>query len=102
MNAQLDEARLGLAALPTHLHGGLLRYIEDGIRPGAFLCSIIDNDLLGAVCHAGEGIGLDDLRRLARFFYNDCPSQCHGSKSKRLDWEGQGGLIGAGREHARE
>ena len=102
MNPQLDEARRGLAALPLHLHGGLLRYIEHGIRPGAFLCHVIENDLLGGVCHAGDGIGLDELRRLAQFLYNDCPSQCHGSKSKRFDWEGMGGLAGQDRERPRD
>jgi len=74
-----------LGALPQHLQPGIRRYLEHGIMPGSFLCSVIDNDLGGAVCRAA-GISLEEVKAVYLFFYNYCPSDSHGSKAKRLMW----------------
>jgi hypothetical protein len=47
-SAALDEL------VPSHDHGGIRRYYQDGIPPGHFLTAIIDNDLKGVFARADE------------------------------------------------
>lgn len=81
----ISEAKERIEEVPPHLVGGILRYLELGIKPGGFLCSVIENDLQGAVARSTEG--LDELRPLCQFFYNFAPSDSWGSKDKRIAWQ---------------
>lgn len=71
--------------LPEHLRPGAIRYIEGGIKPGSFLTAVICNDLQMAVGHADEA-SLAALPEIVRFFYNELPGNCWGSKKIMKAW----------------
>ena len=61
------------------------RYVDEGLEPGDFLTAVICNDLFGAVNRADD----ENLRNLPAFvcyFYNDAPSDCHGSRGAMAYW----------------
>ena len=43
---------MNLDLIPDHMHGAVIRYVEDGIEPGGFLEAVLCNDLKGAVMRA--------------------------------------------------
>src|SRR5580765_5875680 len=59
MNEQQVYESLKAAGVPEHLHGGIVRYIINGILPGGFLRSVIANDAISVVCRADEESRLD-------------------------------------------
>lgn len=64
---------------------GIRRYIEKGIKPGRFLCAVIQNDLHDALSFAGD----ENLKNLAAFtgyFYNEAPGGCWGSRENMAAW----------------
>jgi hypothetical protein len=71
--------------VPPHLHGGLVRYIEDGTPPGNFLTAVLDNKLFEAYQFADDKSAAG-MHGLIRWLYNYAPSQCFGSKEKRVEW----------------
>jgi hypothetical protein len=73
--------------LPRDLRAGLVRYVSDGIRPGHFLCAVLDNDLTDAVGRADSPARLLELVPVVSWLFNHAPSTCYGSKAKRLEWE---------------
>jgi hypothetical protein len=73
--------------LPADLRAGLLRYVTSGVRPGHFICAVLDNDLTEAVGHADSEQRLAQLKAVVGWLFNFTPSTCWGSKSKRLAWE---------------
>lgn len=82
-----QQALDGLNAenIPAYMHGSIIRYVEDGIRPGDFLTAIICNDLTAAVG------GADDMnkKRLANYvtwFVWYAPASCWGSKEAYEAW----------------
>ncbi len=81
-----------LNILPEHLRDGMQRYIEQGVRPGSFLCSCIDNNALEASTRAADTATLLALPDIMKFLFNDCPQDCWGSPSKREAWVKVGGL----------
>jgi hypothetical protein len=83
----------GLRHLPTHMHGGIARYIVRGIPPGSFLTAVLSNDLMGAFGKADDE-NRDALFEWARFIYNFAPTGCHGSPEKVSAWISSGGLLG--------
>lgn len=71
--------------LPYHMQDGMRRYIEQGIEPGSFLRSVLENNLIDAFSHA------DDVNRYrmidyASFLFNEAPSNCWGSPEKVNVW----------------
>jgi hypothetical protein len=87
----VDEAKTNLKKIPEHLRGGLLRYLDAGIEPGRFLCSVLDNDLCEAALRCSDDPARADatLHQLCSFLWNFAPSRCHGSKEKRLAWQAE-------------
>jgi len=84
--------------LPERMHGGVRRYIEDGIPPGHFLTAVISNDLREACARADE----ENQRLLfdyVRFFYCHAPQSCWGSPDRFAAWVSHRGLNGAREEH---
>ena len=80
-------------AVPSHNHGGLQRYIENGIVPGDFLTAVLENNLMRALGRADE-INRYRLFEIASFLYNVAPSQCYGSPHAVKEWSTLGGLNG--------
>lgn len=58
--------------VPGHLWSGLIRWVEDGTRPGSFLCAVISNDLYQASIRADDR-SLPALPGLARFLSEHGP-----------------------------
>lgn len=81
--------------IPSYMMCGLERYVERGVKPGHFLQKVISNDLAGAVSHA-DSSNIELLPVYVRFLYNQCPSDCWGSKELMKAWCTQGGLYREG------
>tara|TARA_R110000868_G_scaffold5782_1_gene33953 strand:- start:25894 stop:26148 length:255 start_codon:yes stop_codon:yes gene_type:complete len=73
-------------AIPDHMMAAIIRYLDNGIKPGDFLTAIIENNLKGAVSHADDtNIGL--IPTYVKYFYNHAPMACWGSQENRKAWE---------------
>lgn len=83
----------GLTLIPDHTRAGVIRYIEQGIRPGSFLEGVFANDLIKTATHAMPD-SLVSLRDYAIFIYNYAPDECYGSREKLEAWIAAGGLRG--------
>jgi hypothetical protein len=71
--------------LPEHLRAGAVRYVEQGIRPGDFLCAVIRNDLTQAILRADLASSMW-LREIVTFFEFHTPPACHGSDAALEAW----------------
>jgi hypothetical protein len=85
--ALIKEALEYADMIPRDLRAGLVRYVSQGITPGHFLCAVLDNDLFDAVGRADSRERLLDLVPVIEWLFNHAPSNCYGSKAKRLAWE---------------
>lgn len=72
--------------IAEHLHGGLERYLKDGIRPGGFLLAILMNDLCGAVNRMASFAAMDSIARIVRFLQNEASDSVWGSPEKVEAW----------------
>lgn len=79
--------------VPPHLHEGILRYVCDGIPPGAFMNAVITNDLRGAFEY-GDDKSIASLHAIVAWFYNHAPSGCWGSTERMIAWTRHQGLAG--------
>lgn len=71
--------------VPLNLHEGIIRYIEESIKPGDFLSAVISNDLFESVGRADRE-SMSNLEEIVQFFYNYAPSTCWGSKEVMKEW----------------
>ena len=60
---KVDVSSLYESGIPEYMHGAIVRFYENGIRPGSFLEAVIDNDLREACARA------DDTNRRRLFDY---------------------------------
>lgn len=79
--------------LPSYMIGGLMRYMNDGTRPGDFLSAVLKNNLMDAFSYADE-TNAQSVRDWARWLYNYAPSQAFGSVGRFTSWCDRGGLRG--------
>lgn len=84
---------LELERIPEHMHGGVIRYIEHGIRPGHFLTALFSNDLMEAFGRADD-VNTAAMRNWVLYIYNHVPVGCHGSPERVAEWIKRGGLAG--------
>lgn len=81
-----DDAFSGeYTKIPQHMQDALVRYVEQGIKPGHFLSAVICNDLFEAVGHA-DATNLPILPVYVRWFYNIAPGSCWHSVGHMNDW----------------
>ena len=71
--------------VPSHMHGGMVRYVEEGIPPGDFLTAVINNDLKEA-CARADSKNKVNLPAFVMWFYNQAPSGCWGYENAVRDW----------------
>lgn len=81
----LYAGKLAVSEIPEYMHGGLLRYIVDGIGPGDFLSAVLANDLREA-CGRADGVNRHLLWQYVRWLYNEAPSGCWGSPEEVDHW----------------
>jgi hypothetical protein len=82
-----SEPRMKLIeyGVPSHMHEGIVRYVEQGIVPGDFLQAVINNDLKRA-CMFADDHNKDRLHCFVMWFYNQAPSGCWGHENAVRDW----------------
>lgn len=71
--------------IPARMMPGILRYVNNRIKPGRFLQAVICNNLSDAVGQADDE-NMHNLPAYASFFYNETPAVCHGSRENMLAW----------------
>ena len=71
--------------IPKRMMPGIRRYIEDHVRPGDFLCAVIQNNLQNAYSLADEE-NQRNLPAYIKYFYNEAPAPCHGSAKRLGEW----------------
>jgi len=71
--------------IPALLKRSLDRYAEDHVPVGDFLTAVLRNNFVDAVCRADDD-NVRILPEIARYVYNNLPSQCWGSRKKVEDW----------------
>lgn len=82
--------------LPEHLRGGFQRYVEHGIRPGHFLCAIIENDLVEAYSR-GDETSLRAMPQIMYFVITELPRKSYGSPEHVAAWIKAGFTASGGR-----
>ena len=68
---------------------GLKRYVELRIKPGSFLCAMLQNDLTEAVGRA-DSFHRARLADIATWLYNNIPSDSWGSPESFAKWLNKG------------
>ena len=63
------------------LLGALERYVNDGIQPGGFLTSVLENDL-SAACGRADHENSRNLVNIVGYVYNYIPANMWGSREK--------------------
>ncbi len=86
MTAQEVIDSLTKAEIPEHLHGGILRYVEVGIRPGGFLCACIAMDAEDALHRAADIETSVAIPAITHWFLFDAPAGCAGSRETLEAW----------------
>lgn len=81
-----------LHLIPNHMRGGVIRYMEQGIRPGDFLCRILMGEFDRAF-DISDGTNLA-YRSNWKTFQSSLPPIVHGSKTKFDAWIAMNGLAG--------
>jgi hypothetical protein len=77
--------RMRKAAVPEHLHEGLVGYLVHGIKPGSFLAAVLENNLMIAVTSADEQ-SMAGLRAIVRFLLHSAPDGAWGSRATVNAW----------------
>lgn len=83
------RAALNGSRVPEGLHGGLVRWLHDGVPPGDFLRAVLENDLKGA-CERADLHNRGRLFDIVDFLYNWAPGAAWGSPEKVAAWAEQG------------
>lgn len=73
MKYKIDRASLVELGIPAYMHGGIIRFYEEGIPPGDFLQAVINNDLREA-CARADDTNVRLLFNYVKWFYNHAPS----------------------------
>lgn len=79
--------------IPDYMRPGMIKWIENGVRPGGFLTAVLSNDLFGAFIRADD-INMTRIKDYVQFLYCYAPAACFGSLDKVELWEKRGGLNG--------
>ena len=79
--------------VPEYMVEGLMAYVMDGVPPGEFLLSVLNNDFAWAVTKA-DGENSKRLRDWAILIHNFTPGGCHGSDEDVKEWVEMKGLNG--------
>ena len=87
---------LNLHGIPRYMHGGIVRYVENGIPPGHFLTAVFANDFMEAARRADD-TNASCIHEYIRLLPS-LPIGCHGSPEAVREWIGHRGLHGLNRE----
>ena len=71
--------------IPEHMRGGVRRYLEEGIEPGSFLLSLLENNFI-RVCRQADATNRELLFVWAEFLWWEMPGGSWGSPEKVEAW----------------
>lgn len=91
--SSLWRERVNWLRIPEYMREGLALYVEQGVRPGDFLWSVLVNDLRGACRHADNGNQRLIFDYVA-WLYSFAPHDCWGSPDRAIAWLEHKGLQG--------
>jgi len=77
----INEETLYEYDIPQYMYAGILAYVNQGIIPGRFLRSILENDLRNSIANADD-TNINHLKDYVMFFYNEVPGTIWGSCEK--------------------
>lgn len=78
--------------LPYHMQHGARMYIENGVKPGSFLTSVLSNNFYEAYKNADDA-NVAAMKEWA-IFLNNIPISAWGSKEIVEKWRAKKGLNG--------
>jgi hypothetical protein len=73
--------------IPKYMRDGMVMWVAFGIRPGSFLTSVLQNDLIGAAM-AADNLNRPRLHDYAAFLIGHVPALCYGTPAKVAVWRG--------------
>lgn len=83
------------SSIPEELRGPLVRYIDEGLNPGCWLCHIIVSDIYAAALNAPLS-HRPAIGHVAVFLLQHAPADCYGNVRALQRWLDTGGAIGNG------
>ncbi len=82
----VDGLPINYAGLPQRFRDGMRRYLENGIRPGAFISGVLANEFSPTVLNADDDLTLYDLRTMVRWLHCNAPGVAFGSTDALKSW----------------
>ena len=82
---QIRSINMGGVRIPEHMIHATLRYFNDHIEPGGFLCALLENDFIEA-CGRADEQNLAALPAWAALLYTVAPPISHGSPERVKAW----------------
>lgn len=76
---------INYSLIPEHMRDGVKLYLEYGIRPGSFLTTVLENNLVKSIALA-DNVNQAHIVEWAKFLYNELPMESWGSKEKVNAW----------------
>ncbi len=70
------------------IRAALLRYANQGIKPGDFLTAVLENDLMEAMGRA-DSYNRATIHQICTFVYNELPHNSHGSPDRVAEYLAQ-------------
>jgi hypothetical protein len=77
-------------SIPNTILEGIRNYVRKGQRPGHFLSAVISNNLKEAAGRA-DSDNAPYLVSIVKYFFNETPGTCWGSKETMEEWIAAGG-----------
>lgn len=98
INKELETMRgdFDKLKLPSRMWDGIKSYLLHGILPGAFMLSVLENNLV-ATFRSADDENRKILSDYVRFFFHSVPGRAWGSDEHVKRWHGQGGYMGEGK-----
>ena len=84
---------IDLTSIPEYMKHGVMSYVENGVKPGDFLCAVLCNNLADAAAHADD-TNKHYLYEWGYILHCELPHDCWGSKKIMDEWIAKGGLDG--------
>lgn len=84
----VDGEEVDYSGLPKGLQAAMKRYVEDRIKPGSFLCAVLQNDLKNAVFMADDS-NREHLWAIVMWLNWNAPQECFGGITQFTNWLGQ-------------
>ena len=87
--------------IPSRMHGGIRRYVLEGITLGDFLTYVF-HDSLKYAAHAADEGNQRLLMKYAQFIMDWVPTDAQGSEEKFTKWCRNGGCKGLDEKHEKK